>query len=92
MIKTNEKLKEELGRLKRKNDLISKQAFKWLKEKNMWQAKYEKQKVKAALFKERHETGLDCLARAAQQEASTCTTSTSERRRSKRNMQAWGHA
>ena len=92
LIKTNEKLKEDLGRLKRKNDLISKQAFKWLKEKNMWQAKYEKQKVKATLFKERHDTGLDCLARAAQQEASTGTTSTSERRRSKRNRQAWGHA
>ena len=92
LVKANEKLKEELGRLKRKNDLLSKQAFKWLKEKNMWQAKYEKQKVKEALFKERHDTGLDCLARAAQQEASTGTTSTTERRRSKRNRQAWGHA
>jgi len=66
LVKANEEFKEELGRLKRKNNLLSKQAFKWLKEKNMWQAKYEKQKVKAALFRERHDTGLDCLARAAQ--------------------------
>ncbi|MCY6524732.1 hypothetical protein, partial [Actinobacillus pleuropneumoniae] len=36
LVKANEKLNEELGRLKRKNDLLSKQAFKWLKEKNMW--------------------------------------------------------
>lgn len=92
LVKANEKQNEELGRLKRKNDLLSMQAFKWLKEKNMWQAKYEKQKVKAALFRERHDSGLDCLVRAAQQEASTGTTSTTERRRSKRNKQAWGHA
>ena len=92
LVKANEKLNEELGRLKRKNDLLSKQAFKWLKEKNMWQAKYEKQKVKVALFRERHDSGLDFLARAAQQEASTGTASTTERRRSNRNKQAWGHA
>ena len=55
-------------------------------------AKYEKQKVKPALFRERHDTGLDCLARAAQQEASIGTTSTTERWRSKRSKQAWGHA
>jgi len=73
LVKANEKLNEELGRLKRKNDLLSKQAFKWLKEKNTWQAKYEKQKVKAALFREKHDTGLDCLVRAAQQETSTGT-------------------
>lgn len=66
LVKANEKLNEELGRLKWKNDLLSKQAFKWLKEKNMWQAKYEKQKVKAALFREIHDSGLDCLAKAAQ--------------------------
>jgi len=92
MVKENEKLNEKLGRLKRKNDLISKQAFKWLKEKNMWQAKYEKQKVKATLFKETHDTCLDCLAHAAQQEASTGTTSTTGKKRSKRSKQAWGHA
>lgn len=85
LVKANEKLNEELGRLKRKNDLLSKQAFKWLNEKNMWQAKYEKQKVKAALFRERHDLGLDCLVKAEQQEASTGTASTTERRRSKRN-------
>ena len=53
MVKANEKLNEELGRLKQKNDLLSKQAFKWLKEKNMWQEKYAKKKVKVALFRER---------------------------------------
>lgn len=88
LVKTNEKLKGELGRLKRRNELISKQAFKWIKDKNMWQAKYEKQKVKAALFKERHESGLDCLGR----ETSTGTASTTEGRGSKRSKQAWGRA
>ena len=92
LVKANEKLNEELGRRKRKNDLLSKQAFKWLKEKNMWQEKYEKQKVKEALFRERHDTGLDCLVRAAQQGASIGIASTIERRRSKRSKQAWGHA
>lgn len=58
----------------------------------MWQAKYEKQKVKAALFRERDDSGLDCLVSAAQQEASTGTTSTTERRRSKTSKQAWEHA
>lgn len=42
LVKENEKLTEEIGKLKRKNDLICKQAFKWLKERNMWKGKYEK--------------------------------------------------
>lgn len=42
LVKENENLTEEIGRLKRKNDLICKQSFKWLKEKNMSKAKYEK--------------------------------------------------
>jgi hypothetical protein len=88
LIKTNEKLQEEVSRLKRRNELLSKQAFKWLKDKNMWQAKYEKQKVKAAMFRAKHESGFDCLDR----ETATGTTSTSEGRRSKRSKQAWGHA
>ena len=88
LIKTNEKLKEEVGRLKRRNELLSKQAFKWLKDKNMWQAKYEKQKVKEALFRDRHESGFDCLNR----ETATGTASTTEGRVSKRSKQAWGHA
>ena len=66
LVKENEKLNEELGRLKRQNNLLSKHAFKWLKEKNMWQANYEKQKVKETLFRERHDSSLDCLLRAAQ--------------------------
>lgn len=36
LFKENEKLAEEIGKLKRKSDLICKHAFKWLKEKNMW--------------------------------------------------------
>lgn len=92
LVKANERFNEEIGRLKQKNDLLSKQAFKWLKEKNMQQAKYEKKKVKATLFREGHDSGLDCLVRAAQQEASTGTASTTGKIRSKRNKQAWGYA
>ena len=88
LIKTNEKLKEEVGILKRRNELLSKQAFKWLKDKNMWQAKYEKQKVKETLFKVKHESGFDCLGR----ETATGTATTTEGRGSKRSKQAWGHA
>jgi len=84
MIKTNEKLQEEIRKLKRRNELLSKQAFKCLKDKNMWQAKYEKQKVKEAMLKVKQETEFDCLNR----ETTTGTTSTLEGRRSKRSKQA----
>jgi len=88
LIKTNDKLQEEISRLKRRNELLSKQAFKWLKDKNTWQAKYEKQKVKAAILKAKQESELDYVNR----ETDTGTTSTSGGRRSKRSKQAWGHA
>lgn len=65
LVKENERLNEEIGRLKRKNDLFFKQTFKWLKEKNMWKAKYEKQKVKTTLYREGHDSGMDYLIRAA---------------------------
>jgi len=65
LFKENERLNEEIGRLKRKNNMFSKQAFKWLKEKNMWKAKYEKQKVKATLHREGHDSGMDYLIRVA---------------------------
>ena len=68
--------------------MLSKQAFQWLKDKNIWQAKYEKQKVKAAILKAKQESELDYVNR----ETDTGTTSTSEGRRSKRSKQAWGHA
>jgi len=66
LVKENENLSEEIGKLKRKNDLICKHSFKWLKEKNMWKGKYEKQKVKATLYKEEHDIGMDYLLEAAQ--------------------------
>ena len=87
-MKTNEKLQEEISRLKRRNEFLSKQAFQWLKDKNMWKAKYEKQKVKEAMLKAGQESEFDCVNR----EPATGTASTSEGRRSKRSKQAWGHA
>lgn len=42
LVKENEKLTEEIGKLKRKNGILCKQAFKWLKGKNMWKNKNEK--------------------------------------------------
>lgn len=54
----------------------------------MWQAKYEKQKVKAAMLKVKQESKFDCLNR----ETEIGIASTSEGRRSKRSKQAWGHA
>ena len=68
---------------------MCKKAFKWLKEKNMWKGKYEKQKVKATLYREEHDIGMDYLIKVAQQEASeTVNASTTRVRRSKRNKQA----
>lgn len=68
--------------------MFSKQTFKWLKEKNMWKAKYEKQKVKATFYREGHDSGMEYLIRAAQKESSTRTAFTTGNRRSKRNKQA----
>ena len=74
--------------MKRRNELLSKQAFNWLKDKNMWKAKYEKQKVKTAMLKVKPGTEFDCVNR----DTATGTTSTSEGKGSKRSKQAWGHA
>ena len=52
LIKENEKLSEEVGKLKSNNNILYIQAFRWLKEKNSWKVKYEKQKVKASFYKE----------------------------------------
>ena len=54
MIKENEKICEEMEKLKLKfkNNLLYIQGFRWLKEKNSWKAKYEKQKVKSSIYKE----------------------------------------
>ena len=65
------------------------QAFRWLKEKNSWKIKYEKQKVKASIYKEEQYKGIDSLLQAAHQEASgSDTVSASELKRSKRKKQA----
>ena len=88
-VKENEKLNEEVGKLKTKNDLLCRQAFRWLKDKNLWKNKYEKQKVKAAIYKEEQYKGIDCLLQEAQQEAfGLGTRFTSELRRSKIKKQA----
>jgi len=89
LVKENEKLTEEIEKLKIKNDLICKHAFKWLKEKNMWKRKYEKQKVNATLYREKHDTWMEYLLEVAQKEASRSgTTCTTRVRRSKRKQQA----
>jgi len=59
-----------------------------MKDKNTWQAKYEKQKVKAAILKAKQGSELEYVDR----ETDTGTASTSGGRRSKRSKQAWGHA
>jgi len=69
LVRENEKLNEEVGKLKRKNDLLCKQALKWLKDKNMWKNKYEKQKVKATIYKEEHSMGIYYFLEAEHQEA-----------------------
>ena len=42
LIKENEKLTKNPSKLETKNTLISKQAYRWLKEKKTWQYKYER--------------------------------------------------
>ena len=39
LIKENEKLNEKAGKLETKNTLLSKQAYRWLDEKNTWKYK-----------------------------------------------------
>lgn len=89
LVRENEKLNEEVGKLKRKNNILCKHEFKWLKDKNMWKNKYEKQKVKVTIYKEEHSMGIDYMLEAAQQAASgSGTRFTIEVRRSKRKKQA----
>ena len=51
LIKENEKLYKKTNILETKNILISKQAYRWLNEKNTWKYKYERQKVMATIYK-----------------------------------------
>lgn len=44
-------LRKKTKKLETQNILISKQAYKWLKENKHWQCKYEKQKVKNGITK-----------------------------------------
>jgi len=61
IIKDNKKLRKNIKNLETQNILISKQVYRWLKEKKLWQYKYEKQKVKTTIYKEQKHEGIDIL-------------------------------
>lgn len=42
MIKENEKLNEKIGKLETKNTILSKQAYRWMNDKNTCKYKYER--------------------------------------------------
>lgn len=42
IIKENKELNKKVKKLENENSLIDKRAYRWLKEKNTWQYKYEK--------------------------------------------------
>lgn len=65
LIKENEKISEEMGKLKSKDNLLYIQSFRWLKEENSWKDKYEKQKVKISIYKEEQCKDMDSLLHAA---------------------------
>ena len=88
LVKENEKISEEMEKMKNKNNLLYTQAFKWLQEKNSWKAKYEKQKVKTSIYKEDQGKEMDSIFHIAQHEVTgSRIASASSLRRSKRKQQ-----
>lgn len=65
IVQENKKLNKQIKKLETQNILISKQAYRWLKEKKLWQYKYEKQKVKVAIYKVEEHEGIDILLQVA---------------------------
>ena len=65
IITENEKLTKKIGNLETKNILISKQAYRWLSEKKTWSYKYERQKVKATIYKEGKCEGIEFILQDA---------------------------
>lgn len=51
MAKENKKLEKQVKNLETQNMLISRKAYRRLKEKKLWQYKYEKKKVKVVIYK-----------------------------------------
>jgi len=61
IVQENKKLNKKIKKLETQNMLISKQAYRWLKEKKLWKYKYEKRKVKVAIYKAEEHEGIHIL-------------------------------
>ena len=67
-------MKKNIKNLETHNILISKEPYRWLKEKNSWQYKYEKHKVKSSIDKKGKYEGIDFIFQTAQEEATSSGT------------------